>query len=362
MSRIEQRTTTQRLLHDAGFPGLLERLDDDMTSVEPAERRVLEILRATVGSPRVLVLEDPWLACRSARVSAIIAVLHKASPPAQSASGVAGRSSGPRATRPCTAGSSMAARRPRRRRRPSPSPSPSPSRSPSPRLRRPPPPRHLRCSTTAGPRPSPPPPTDYATPEAARPLGWGPRGFSVAASRRPGWHARPRYDPRSGLRPDLIRGAGISHLVTLTQETLPGEDLRAHGLINLHFPIVDMDVPSEDAAARLASQIAELRRWPLRRLPLQSRPRPHRNHARLSADLGRRARTAGPDPGSLRRARLDQSDKQVAFLGRFEDWLRRTWPIEQGQRKKRSASTHEHPISLQGAVMTAKEGRPMTSR
>ncbi|MCK6681846.1 MAG: ATP-binding cassette domain-containing protein [Thermoanaerobaculia bacterium] len=60
------------------------------------------------------------------------------------------------------------------------------------------------------------------------------------------------------LETDLsaIAGAGVSLVVTLTSETLPGEALRAAGLSGRHFPIPDMGVPALAPAARLCRDIA----------------------------------------------------------------------------------------------------------
>ncbi|HNN97382.1 MAG TPA: ATP-binding cassette domain-containing protein, partial [Pseudomonadota bacterium] len=354
MSKLEQRTTTQRLLHDAGFPELLERLDHDMTSVEPAERRVLEILRATVGNPRVLVLEDPLAGLPVGPRERVVAVLQKQARLRSlllvSQDDLLARElnaphgwlvDGCTTTQP-----------------PPPEPEPEPEPVPVIIAPAPPPPAAPAPSLSSERRDEAdsPPTTDYAEPEPARPLGRGPRGFQwlrpgvLAGMPAPGMTYDLAYDL------DLVRGAGITHLVTLTQETLPGEKLRAHGLISLHFPIVDMDVPSEEAAARLASQIAEL----------VAAGRSVGFHCK--AGLGRTGTMLAcqliwegvPAPQALTQVRSVepgwiQSDKQVAFLGRFEDWLRRMWPMEQGQRKKRSASPHEHPNPQQGAVMTAKK-------
>jgi len=55
-----------------------------------------------------------------------------------------------------------------------------------------------------------------------------------------------------------IAHAGVTHLVTLTEERLPTEIARAHGITNIHFPIRDMGVPAIGDAARLCGQLERL--------------------------------------------------------------------------------------------------------
>lgn len=57
---------------------------------------------------------------------------------------------------------------------------------------------------------------------------------------------------------EAIAAAGISHLVTLTEEAPPLAEIRAVGIESLHLPIVDMGVPSLANAARAARSVS---RW-----------------------------------------------------------------------------------------------------
>ncbi len=350
MSRLEQRAVTQRLIQESGFPELLERLDVDMTSVEPAERRVLEILRATVKSPAVLVLEDPLAGLPRGPRERVIAVLrHQAELRClllvSQDDGLARELEVPHGW--IIAGHSTTQ-----------APPPPPPPEPEPVLAPPPvavptvsPPREVPV-TSAEPLSAP----VVAPPEPTRLWGRGPRGFqwlrtgALAGMPAPGMTNDLAYDL------DLIRGAGITHLVTLTQETLPAEEVSAHGLTNIHFPIVDMDVPGEEAAARLCGQVADLLQAS-RSVGFHCKAGLGRTGTMLACQLiweGIPAITALTQVRTIEPAWI-QSDKQVAFLGRFEDWLRQMWPLEQGQRKKRSHSTHEHPNPQQGAVLTAKK-------
>ena len=79
------------------------------------------------------------------------------------------------------------------------------------------------------------------------------RDHALAGMPAPGVFADVEYDL------DLIRGAGVTYLVTLTTTPLPAELLRRHGLQGLFFPIEDMDAPSLEAAGSLCEEVAALR-------------------------------------------------------------------------------------------------------
>jgi atypical dual specificity phosphatase len=68
----------------------------------------------------------------------------------------------------------------------------------------------------------------------------------------PGMTAELEYDL------ELIRGAGVTCLVTLTMTPLPAGVLRQHGLQSVFFPIEDMGTPTLEAAAKLCDQLAEM--------------------------------------------------------------------------------------------------------
>jgi atypical dual specificity phosphatase len=55
-----------------------------------------------------------------------------------------------------------------------------------------------------------------------------------------------------------IATAGITHLVSMTDEPFSTDKLQAHGLSGRHFPIADMGVPSVRRAATLCRQIERL--------------------------------------------------------------------------------------------------------
>ncbi len=83
----------------------------------------------------------------------------------------------------------------------------------------------------------------------------GPRGFrwlvegSLAGTPEPGILFDIDYDLT------LLRSAGITMLVTLTEQPLPESLLETHGLKSLFFPIVDMNVPSCRATEDLCALV-----------------------------------------------------------------------------------------------------------
>lgn len=83
----------------------------------------------------------------------------------------------------------------------------------------------------------------------------GPRGFrwlvegKLAGTPEPGLLFDIEYDL------SLLRAAGITMLVTLTEHPLPDALLEAHGLKSLFFPIVDMNVPSCRATEDLCALV-----------------------------------------------------------------------------------------------------------
>ncbi len=90
---------------------------------------------------------------------------------------------------------------------------------------------------------------------AVRQQGQGPRGFhwlmvgSLAGTPEPGVMQELDYDL------SLLRTAGITLLVTLTETPLDDDALAAQGLKSLFFPIVDMHAPSLRAAYELCGLI-----------------------------------------------------------------------------------------------------------
>src|SRR5262249_10956276 len=54
-----------------------------------------------------------------------------------------------------------------------------------------------------------------------------------------------------------LAALGVARLVSLTEQAFPLERLAAYGISGYHQPIVDMEVPTLEAAWRLCSLVAE---------------------------------------------------------------------------------------------------------
>ncbi len=113
-------------------------------------------------------------------------------------------------------------------------------------------------STVSEPTPAADPyvhPEPTPEPPMQRRYGQGPRGFHwllpgvLAGTPEPGMMHDLEYDL------SLLRTAGITLLVTLTETPLDDEVLEAQGIKSLFFPIVDMHAPSQRAAYDLCGLI-----------------------------------------------------------------------------------------------------------
>ncbi|HYP64380.1 MAG TPA: dual specificity protein phosphatase family protein, partial [Acidocella sp.] len=88
--------------------------------------------------------------------------------------------------------------------------------------------------------------------------GPGPRGFvwietgRLAATPMPGLAAPIEQDL------DMLKDAGVTMLITLTEQDFPQNLLVRHGLRNLHFPIADQKAPSTGDTDMLVTQMRDL--------------------------------------------------------------------------------------------------------
>lgn len=347
LSRPEQRSETVRLITEAGFPELLTRLDSDMTSVEAPERRVLEILRAIVSDPAVLVLDEPLAGLPPGQRERVVAVLKQQ---AQQRAVLILSSDAAVAAELDAAQGWVLEGRTAATAPPPPEPEPAPEPAPGPIVA----PESTPSTAVAEPSPAPSVPEPVpAAPPLRRFSGRGPRGFqwlrlgALAGMPAPGLTNDLAYDL------DLIHNTGISWLVTLTHEPLPAEEVARHSLRNIQFPIVDMDVPTEEAAARLCAQVAELVAGG-QAVGFHCKAGLGRTGTMLACQLIWEGSTAAAALRDVRAVEPGwiQSEKQVAFLSRFEEWIKQTWPMEGGQRKKRKSVSDVHPSSNQGAQLT----------
>jgi atypical dual specificity phosphatase len=62
-------------------------------------------------------------------------------------------------------------------------------------------------------------------------------------------------EPGSPEQLAWLRGQGVDILVTLTEESLPRSWVDAAGLLSVHVPIADMDVPAVDQVEQVMSVI-----------------------------------------------------------------------------------------------------------
>lgn len=153
----------------------------------------------------------------------------------------------------------------------------------------------------------------------------GPRRFRwivpgvLAGCPQPGVVAPIEYDL------DLLGAAGITHLITLTEEDLPQDLLRIHSLSNTHLPIFDREAPSTGQMQMLLVRMQRLLQAG-EVLAVHCLAGLGRTGLVLAAWLVRDGGLSAP-AAIERLRRIDpayvQTDAQEAFLHQFEDDLMR---------------------------------------
>lgn len=251
LSRTEQRSYAAQLVESMGFPELAARFDIPMTSIEVFERRPIEIIRAATVEPGLLVLDEPLAGLGSTEVPALLRLLKQQA--TERAVLILTRDLEPLST--LAVAVAWLADGGIKGQAPAPA-SPEESARPA-----------VVTTTTSSSKLGPelPQPRQEEPAQRAEELqpqpklrGNGPRGFhwlrldALAGMPAPGLTTDIGYDL------DLIRSAGVTHLVTLTMDPLPKEPLVEHGLQSIFFPIEDMDAPTEEQAAKLCAQVEAL--------------------------------------------------------------------------------------------------------
>ncbi len=330
-SRAELLTQAKDSVEQAGYSELLHRFDVAMCDLETEEQRVLQILRATASSPALLVLDEPLhglfdkararlrrLLEAQAAARALLLFVQDSSPffdaECKSKLVIAWFSDG-RITD-----------------------TPAPSQTP-----------HDAASAGADDVQQASAPLPFQTPSTESPerveaaaavaphagLGVGPRGFrwlrhrALAGMPAPGLSNDLHYDL------ELVRGAGITYLITLIEEPIPSGVLGQFELRSLHFPIADMDAPTPAAAAVLCEQIEGLLSQGFA-VAVHCKAGLGRTGTMLAAQLiweGADADSAltqvrTVEPGWV------QSNKQVQFLQEFSRWLSVHVPFSNNQKRR----------------------------
>jgi atypical dual specificity phosphatase len=115
---------------------------------------------------------------------------------------------------------------------------------------------------------------------------------------------------------------GAQYLVSLTEEAFPPERLARHGVVGIHFPIVDMGVPALESAVHL---VASINRRVDAGLPtvLHCKAGLGRTGTLLACVLVYRGMSAVAAIHEVRcvNPRYIQSDAQLEFIARFAEAL-----------------------------------------
>ncbi len=86
----------------------------------------------------------------------------------------------------------------------------------------------------------------------------GPQGFVWIEEGRLAATPAPGFSNPIETDLTLLQAAGITTLITLTEQDFPQALLARHGLRNVHFPIAEQNAPATDAATQLVAHMNEL--------------------------------------------------------------------------------------------------------
>jgi len=284
---LPQREWVEHILKELGLRSLCERLDQPLLDLETLERRQVAIARALHSASRFLCLDAPFDALSDTDGERMAEFLRQCGE--KRAILITERD----ARHAKRLGAAVAL------------------------LREPPPSVKGVLEAPAADSVSAPAPATSAA------YGAGPSGFrwlrpgSLAGTQEPGLIG----DLDTDL--DLLRGAGVTVLVTLTEHPLSEAVLNAHGLKSLFFPIPDMRAPSIQAAASMCEQVASLLAS-REVVAFHCRAGHGRTGTALASLLIWEGQSAEDALATVRRVepRWVQSEEQEQFLSKFAGWCR----------------------------------------
>ena len=251
----DDSTHIEQILKEHFLGSLSQRMNCHLHEMETHERRAVALLRASLGSSQLLMLDDPLDELGEEATTLILNVLRKLAT-TQAILIVATEPGQLSMLDPQTAWHHEGSILPHPEQHEGMEPSANFSSLTDGHSF-----AHERIADSRNPDHSPPPSAtkEESQAELLRPTTnghQGPRGFNwlvagcLAGTPEPGILFDIDYDL------SLLRAAGITLLVTLTEHPLPEDLIEAHGLRSLFFPIVDMNVPSCRATEALCELVA----------------------------------------------------------------------------------------------------------
>ncbi len=319
-TRLQLRGRLVEALGDAGLAVLEGQLDAPMTALEPVERAILGILRATLPMPALVCIDEPTAAMgdaeaarvleyirRQAEERAVLLVTHHQRRARQVGDRTALLAGG-RIQEALPTEQFFAA--------------------PTSELAR----VFVRTGGCTVPSPDARPEEldpQYRTAEYERPAkgGYaparqGPSGFDWLLPGRLAGTPLPGIVDDIDRDLDALRRVGTTTLVTLTLDRLPARKLRKRRLESIHFPIVDMHAPEPVRAADLC-RLVEVRLEDGGVVAMHCKAGLGRTGTMLACYLIWKGESAEAALARVRRVnpKWVQSKRQEDFLKEFEQWL-----------------------------------------